>query len=338
MDILKNRVYYISISLFFIILSLYFLFFTKLNLGIDMTWGVNMEYSYENSIDLEKAKIEIEKEKKSIIYNNQEVINNISVYSITWENSIDVVWGFITWINEKNLEALKKEFRENTLEILKSQDSTISETKYTNIWKSFWDYIKNTAFITLSIAIVMIALYIAYAFSGVVSGISAWSFWIITLFTLFHDVLVASGFYIIFSIFYPDFQIDTFFITALLTILWYSINDTIVIFDRIRWNLKQYAWKTKNWKSLSEIINLSINQTLKRSIYTSLTLIFVLFTIFFFWPETLKWFILVMILWTFIWTYSSIFLASPLLYQVNKNKKLKVYKKKVINPEDKIVV
>jgi preprotein translocase SecF subunit len=139
--------------------------------------------------------------------------------------------------------------------------------------------------------------------------------------------------------YFPEFQIDTFFVTALLTILWYSINDTIVVFDRIRSNLRQYAWKWwKNWKDLYEIINLSIKETLTRSIYTSLTLFFVLTTIFLFWPETISGFILVMLFGTIVWTYSSIFIASPILYITNQNKKLSVYKKVVVNPEDKIVV
>ncbi|MBT3729188.1 hypothetical protein HOG27_03875 [bacterium] len=86
------------------------------------------------------------------------------------------------------------------------------------------------------------------------------------------------------------------------------------------------------------MINISVQETIRRSIYTSLTLIFVLFTIFFFWPETISGFILVMILGTLIGTYSSIFIAAPILYEVNKNKKLSVYKKIEINHEDKIVV
>ena len=158
---------------------------------------------------------------------------------------------------------------------------------------------------------------------------------IITIITLFHDVFISSWFYIFTSHFLPEFKIDTFFITALLTILWYSINDTIVVFDRIRSNLKQFWWKTKN---LEEIINMSIQETMTRSIYTSLTLAFVLATIFIYWPNTIKWFTLVMIYWTIVWTFSSIFIASPLLYELNKNKKLKVYKKKVIKNEDKLIV
>jgi preprotein translocase SecF subunit len=157
--------------------------------------------------------------------------------------------------------------------------------------------------------------------------------------TLFHDVLISTGLYIATSMFLPEFKIDTFFVTALLTILGYSINDTIVVFDRIRSNLIKYAGKKgKDGKELNEIVDLSITQTIVRSIYTSATLLFVLLTIFFFGPETIKGFVLVMIFGTIVGTYSSVFIASPLLYLANKDKKLTIYKKQVVNPEDKIVV
>jgi len=339
MDVLKNRFTYLAVSAVLVIISLSLLLFTKLNLWIDMTWWINMEYSYENSIDINKIKSEIENKKIDIKYKNESVINNTSIYSITWEKSIAVVAWFNTWIDDKTLDKLKNEFRADVFDIIKSNDSTVIETKYTNIWKSFWDYIKKTAITTLIIAIIAITIYVTYAFSWIVSWISVFSFAAITLITLFHDVVISTWFYILSGTLFNDFQIDTFFITALLTILWYSINDTIVIFDRIRSNLKQFGWKKwKEGKDLYEIINISIGQTIKRSLYTSLTLLFVLFTIFLYWPETIKWFILIMIFWTLVWTYSSIFIASPILYQANKDKKLSIYKKVIINPDDKIVV
>lgn len=339
MDILKNRLNYLVISAVLILISLWFILFSKLNLWIDMTGGINMEYSYSNSIDLDKIKSDIEIYSNDFKYEDSNVINSTTVYTVTWEKSVDVVAWFVTWIDDITLDELKNTFRESVLEIMQSQDETITETKYTNIWKSFGDYIKNTAILTLGIAILAITLYVSFAFSWVVSGISVFSFAAITLITLFHDIIISTWLYIFVWNVFSSFQIDTYFITALLTILWYSINDTIVIFDRIRSNLKQFAWKKwKEWKELYEIVNLSIYETIRRSIYTSLTLLFVLFTVYFFGPESIKGFILVMIFWTVVWTYSSIFIASPILYLVNKDKKLTIYKKIVINPDDKIVV
>jgi len=339
MDILKNRYIYLGVSAVFFVISLFLLLVPNLNLGIDMTWGIQMEYSYENSVNIEKVKTKLNTEKELFLNDWKQVINNINVYSITWEKTIAVVVWYYNMDDAKKLEDLKKGFRTKVFNVIKWQDKTAKESRYINIWKSFGDYIKNTAFITLALAIIAITFYVTFAFSWVVSGISVLSFAIITIVTLFHDVIISSGLYIFTSMFFQEYQIDTFFITALLTILGYSINDTIVVFDRIRSNLKKYAWKNwKDSKDLKEIINISVTETMTRSIYTSLTLFFVLITIFFFWPETISWFILVMMFGTIVGTYSSIFIASPILYEANKNKKLTLYKKVVIDPNDKIVV
>lgn len=309
-----------------------------------------MDYDYEQWVNIQEINEEISLAAKNITHNWEQVINDTSVYKITWEDSVSTVIWFYDITDgisdqeeiretEKLLEWYKNEIRAKTLEILQSQDPTINESKYINIWKSFWDYIKNTAFLTLGIAILAIAIYVMHAFSGAVSGINVYSFAVITIVTLFHDVIIATGLYIFTSMFYSDFQIDTFFITALLTILGYSINDTIVVFDRIRDNLRKFAGKKwKDEKNLYEIVNISIKETVVRSIYTSVTLLFVLITIFFFGPETISGFVLVMIFGTVVGTYSSIFIASPLFYLANKDKKLSIYKKVKVNPDDKIVV
>lgn len=355
LNIIKNRYTYFAISGLLLVISLFTFLFWNLNYGIDMTWGTQAEYKYKiDNIELDKLREKLISESKKVVYSNKEMINSISVIKVSSENKISVV----TWYNsiilkEADLEILKTdskiieskisweilsklktEFREKTLEILKFYDKDLEEDSYTNIGKSFGDYIKNTAITTLIIAIIAIAIYVAYAFSWVATGISVTSFAIITIVTLFHDVLATTGLYMIASNFFPEFKIDTFFITALLTILGYSINDTIVVFDRIRSNIKKLIKK----KTLSEIIEISIKDTLRRSIFTSLTLFFVLLTVFFFWPEAIKGFILAMLLGTIIGTYSSIFIASPLLFEFNKNKKLSEYKEKVYNAEDKIVV
>ncbi len=339
MDILKNRINYLLISWLLFLMSIIFLFVFKLNLWIDMTWWTQAEYTFTKSFDIDVVREDLSELATEITYNDNEVINDVTVYTVSWENVLVVISWFDSSIEEKTLDWLKSDFRENVLSFLQENDSELKETSYTNIGKSFWDYIKNTAFLTLIIAILAIAIYIYYAFSWVVTWISIMSFSMITIITLFHDVIISSWAYIFTSKFLPEFKIDTYFITALLTILWYSINDTIVVFDRIRNNLIEFWWKPwKTWKNLYEIVNLSINETIKRSIYTSLTLLFVLLTIFLFWPETIKWFILVMLFGTIVGTYSSIFVASPILYLANKDKVLTIYKKKVVSVEDKIVV
>ncbi len=336
LQVIKNRKFYYSISWFLTILALLFLMVFKLNLWIDMTGWTQTEYTYTN-LEVNKARDIVSNTKKIILKDWKEVINSVDVYKITWENKIAIIAWFDPSIGEVELDVLKNDFKRKALVSLKEVDPTILETQYINIWKSFWDYIKNTAILTLFITVIWIALYLAWAFSWILNwwGIIL-SFSSIVIITLFHDIIVAVWFYVFTSNFLPDFKIDTFFVTALLTILWYSINDTIVVFDRIRSNLKLHTKKDK--KDFKDIIDISINETLARSIYTSLMVIMVLVAILLFWPETIKWFVLTMIYGTLIWTYSSIFIAAPMLYDFNKNKKIELYEKKESTIEDKMVV
>ncbi len=349
LDVIKNRKVYLSISAILFLFSIIAMYFFPYNLWIDMTWGSQIEYSYKWKINLDKYKKEISDLALNTKYKTNKIVNAIKVYKVSWQDKFDVVIWYNNQVfsdndavKEKKLqqdfEKIKRKLKENITNILKKDNSSVELSKYTNIWKSFWDYIKKTAFITLAIALVAISIYIAFAFSWSVSWISSMSFAWIALITLLHDVIISTWLYVYTGSVFADFKIDTFFITALLTILGYSINDTIVVFDRIRENLKIFWWRKKNWKKLDEIINMSVSETLTRSIYTSLTVLIVLISILFLGPESINWFILTMIFWTIVWTYSSIFIASPLLYEINKNKKLEVYKEKVYNPEDKIVV
>lgn len=335
LNIIENRLKYFIFSLIIILLSLWALFFWKLNLWIDMTWWTQSEYSYEWTIDINLINSSIEKLSQKFNLDNNNIINSTSAYRVTWENKIGVVIWFDSHLSEKEVEVIKTNFKSEVNLELEKINKTFVLNNYTNIWKSFWDYIQSTAKITLLLAVISISLYIMFAFNQVVNWINSYVFAFVTWLTLLHDVIIAIWLYILTSMFFPEFKLDTYSITALLTILWYSINDTIVVFDRIRANLRQYWWK---WKELKEIIEISFGETFARSIFTSLTVVFVLITIFFFWPETLKWFILVMIYWTVFGTYSSIFIASPLLYQITKNNKIQAYKKIVIRDEDKIVV
>lgn len=300
-----------------------------------MTGGTQLEFSYK-SYDYDPLEIQTEAETLAAHRNIwANIINSVRSYKITWENIFVVEAGFNKNIEDSDLEMHKIAFR-NEMETNLKDMWDISLTKYTNIGASFGDYIKDTAKLTLFLAIVAIAIYVAYAFSGSAGWISSLSFAAITVITLFHDVVISSGFYIFASGFFPQFQIDTFFITALLTILWYSINDTIVIFDRIRSNLKSFGGKTKE---LKEIIEMSISESLTRSIYTSLTLAFVLVCILVLGPDSISGFTLTMLFGTIIGTFSSIFIASPLLYEFHKASTISKYiKREELSEDDKMVV
>lgn len=190
--------------------------------------------------------------------------------------------------------------------------------RYVNIGESFGDYIKKTAYLTLAMIIVAISLYIAWAFRGTVEGFTSFSFGAVTAVSLFHDVVIAFGLYVATSFFFPEFKIDTFFVTAMLTVLGYSINDTIVIMDRIRSNLLIPANKKLDF---GVMVNNSINDTMTRSIFTSMTVVIVLVSLYFFGPQVIQGFALALIFGTLVGTYSSVCIAAPLLYDLTRLKK-----------------
>lgn len=301
------------VSWILLLISFISFFAFKINYGVDMTWGVQIEYSYEAHGSPEDLKEKADKIEEQVEILGVDIINSISTYKISGENKVVLVAGFNENVSEQDMQSYKNNFRDSLTESVKDN---YKEEKYNFIGKSFWDYIKESAKMTLVIAVIAIALYVSFAFTGYVAGISAFSFWAITILTLVHDVVISAWLYVMLSNFVSEFKVDTYFVTALLTTLGYSINDTIVVLDRIRANLKEFGGKTEH--TLRDIVDLSVNETLTRSIYTSLTVVLVLVSILFFGPDTIKGFVLVMIFWTFVWTFSSVFIASPLLYEMNK--------------------
>lgn len=335
-NVVKNRYTYFIISAILFLFSFIALIALPLNLWVDMTWGTQSEFSYKWDLNIDQVRTDTEKLSAEFLHDWKKVINNTEVYKVAGESKFVVVSGFDSHFDEKTTNTLKTEYKEKLSTILESHNKELVLDNYVNIGKSFGDYIKSTAIKTLIIAIIAIAIYLAYTFAWSVWGISSFTFAIITVITLLHDVIIPTWLYVFTSFIFPEFKIDTFFITALLTVLWYSISDTIVILDRIRYNLKLH-WGIN--KDLLTIVNDSVNDTMSRSIYTSLTLFLVLIAIFFFGPQTLRWFILAMIFWVLVGTYSSIFISATSLYELNKNKKLEEHKEeKSYNPDDKIVV
>ena len=153
---------------------------------------------------------------------------------------------------------------------------------------------------------VMIIIYIGFAFRKVPKSVSPWRFGATAIIALAHDVVIVAGVFAVLGQ-YLNVEIDALFITAMLTVFGYSVNDTIVIFDRIRENLIRESG------SIAKITNSSLNQTLARSINTSFSTLITLIAILVWGADSIFYFILALTLGTFIGTYSSIFLASPIL-------------------------
>ncbi len=191
----------------------------------------------------------------------------------------------------------------------------IQEVQYTTIGPTVGETLKVRAAQALIVASLGIILYLAFAFRKIPRRYSPWKFGIVAVITLLHDVMVTVGVFVILS-HYTTFEVDTLFITALLTILGYSVNDTIIIFDRIRDNLLMQERK----EEFAVTANRSVNQTWKRSCYTSGSTLIMLFSLLFLGSGSLFWFVLTLIIGILLGTYSSIFVATPLLVYWNKRK------------------
>jgi len=164
------------------------------------------------------------------------------------------------------------------------------------------------------LVLIIIVVYISLVFKKVSKPISSWKYGIVAIVALFHDLVITLGVFAVLGEF-MNLEINTPFVAAILTVLGYSVNDTIIVFDRIRENL------LKKLDNFSKTVNISVNQTISRSINTSVTTLLVLLSILFLGGSSIKEFILALAIGVFIGTYSSIFLASPLLVFLNDRTK-----------------
>lgn len=216
------------------------------------------------------------------------------------------------------LPEISEENHQAYLGKMKEKFPGLEEKRFESIGPAVGGELKKNAFKSIAFVLLGISVYIAYAFRKVSYPVKSWKYGVITLFTLFHDVVVPAGLFAVLGR-YLGLEADTNFVVALLVVMGFSVHDTIVVFDRIRENLFTSFGK----KDFEEIVNLSVNQTFARSINTSLTLILTLVALLIFGPVHLKYFILIILVGTVFGTYSSIFVASPLLTFWNKNVKNK---------------
>lgn len=182
------------------------------------------------------------------------------------------------------------------------------ELQFTSIGPTVGETLKKRAVGALFAASLAIIVYLAWAFRKVPRKLSPWKFGIIAVITLLHDILITAGVFVIIGM-YTSFEIDTLFITALLTILGYSVNDTIIVFDRIRDNVINEARK----EDFTQVAEISLRQSITRSCYTSFSTLIMLFSLYLLGSESIRWFVMTLIVGIALGTYSSIFLATPLL-------------------------
>ncbi len=183
----------------------------------------------------------------------------------------------------------------------------VRELRFEGIGPTIGKELKRKAIQGIIIVLLAISLYIAWAFRTVSKPIASWRYGVATLVALFHDVMIPVGMFAILGRFF-NVEVSTPIVVALLVVLGFSVHDTIVVFDRIRENLK-----TRSEEAFGEVVEASVQQTISRSINTSLTVIFVLFALLLISGLPLRYFTLALLVGIIAGTYSSIFIASPLL-------------------------
>jgi preprotein translocase subunit SecF len=195
----------------------------------------------------------------------------------------------------------------------------LTVTNYNSIGPVVGNELKNKAFTAVIVVILCIVLFVTYAFRKVSYPVASWKYGLATIVALFHDVIITTGIFLIYS-HYAHAEIDILFVSAILSVLGYSVHDTIVVFDRVREHLRTNR-QDKNKESFETTVGKSVSETFGRSINTSLTIFLVLLVLFFVGGSTTKDFAFVLLVGVIVGTYSSIFVASPLLVVFEKLQK-----------------
>lgn len=271
-----------------IAVSLYGIWAYGLKMGIDFTGGTLMEVQFEQSVDM--AELEG-------VYN--------SALSIDAGTTIIPSEDYTYIVRTKDIDDV---LHTKVVTDLQNTFGNFEELRFTTIGPTVGETMKDKAVFALSLAVVAIIIFIAFAFRKVPRQISPWKFGYTAIAALIHDIVITLGVFAFLGHFY-GVEIDMLFITALLTIMGFSVHDTIVVFDRIRENLKL---QDRN-STFAGTANTALNQTMARSINTSLSTLITLLALLFFASESIYWFVFALVFGILIGTYSSVFIASPLL-------------------------
>ena len=287
LDIIGKKNWYFALSLIVIIPGLISLLLWGLNLSIDFTGGSRMTLLFNTPVN----QMTIDTAKNTFQAQHIEVVTTQS----SGENLIVRTKP----INEKQDKAV--------VDNLNKQLGSVKQEEFETIGPTIGAETTLNALKAIIIASILILLYIAWSFRQVPKPTSSWRFGVCAIIALVHDVLVLLGLFSLLGHFL-HVEVDSLFVTALLTVIGFSVHDTIVVFDRIRENLRRVIGVP-----FEQIVNDSILQTIVRSLNTSLTAMLVLFTLLIFGGESIRWFVVALLIGITSGTYSSIFNASPLL-------------------------
>ncbi|HCJ45563.1 MAG: protein translocase subunit SecF [Candidatus Moranbacteria bacterium CG_4_9_14_0_8_um_filter_41_43] len=297
LNIIQKRVYTYIFSIITVVMSIFAISFWGLNLGIDFKGGTLMEIQFSKTAP---AVPEVTTALADI------TLQSLTIQP-TGENTL-----FLRYL------ASDETVNEQVLEKLKTFDTDLKLLRTDFIGGSVSDQIKKQAIIGIILSVIGIALYIAWAFRRVSGAVTSFEFGLSAIIALIHDIVITIGIFAFLGKFY-GIEVGVPFVAALLTILGYSVNDTIVVYDRVRENLLR-AHKKEDFEIT---VNRSLNETLGRSFNTSFTVMITLLAITLFGGESIRYFTLAILVGVAFGTYSSVYVASALLvtrYKMKMNK------------------
>lgn len=296
MFIINNRKFFFILSGLLMLGSIVSVAVFGLNFGIDFKGGSLLEVSYASTRpELESIKADLD-------------TLDLGTYVLTPVGNLNYV------LKARDIAPAEK--TEIMSVFSKDQSNPAKEESFSSVGPVVGNQLKNKAFVAILLVIICIVLFITFAFRKVSHPVASWKYGLAVIVALVHDVVIPTGVFVFWAHFYGG-EIDLLFVTALLAILGYSVHDTIVVFDRVRENLKVGTGK----ETFTETVGKSVTQTFGRSINTSLTIFLALAALYFIGGESTRDFAFVLLIGVIAGTYSSIFVASPLLVTLEKLQK-----------------
>jgi preprotein translocase subunit SecF len=298
MFVIKFKKFFVGLSIFFVVVSIAFVAIFGLKLGIDFKGGSSLDLAY---LGTRPAVEEIKASLTNAGYGDA---------NIQPAGDKDIVIKVRDLTDQQRAEVV-------TLASLGGKEQ-VEQKSFTTVGPSVGAELRKKAFASIILVLIAIILFVAYVFRKVSYPVSSWKYGFVVIIALIHDIIIPTGMFALLSHLY-GVELDTLFIVALLTTLGLSVMDTIVVFDRIRENIIA----NKN-KPFDELVGESLSQTFGRSINTSMVVLLMVISLAVFGPASTRLFSIVLAIGMFFGTYSSIFLASPLLVifeKMQKNKK-----------------
>jgi preprotein translocase subunit SecF len=302
MFIVKHRRIFYTFSIILVLTAVAALSVWGLTFGIDFKGGtsVSFQYSVERpTTDVVKAEIDS--------LNFEPTIKGSYTLLPTGDKGYTLSLRTLTDAERSELTAALSSNSANPVEI----------KQFNSVGPTLGREASIKSIISIILVVLCIVIFLTFAFRKVSKPVSSWKYGIISIVALCHDIIIPTGIFAILNHFYHGFEVDSLFVTAILVILGFSIHDTIVVFDRVRENLKNNNG-IKNPKTFEEVVGASISQTFVRSINTSLTTLFAILVVYLVGPVATKNFALTLLVGIFFGTYSSIFIGSNLLVTVEK--------------------